>query len=234
MELRKEKKVLGGNAVLHFFKPNFCPHCGIGIDANCNITPCSDGYYFAIFTCTIGDCAKKFSGFYKIATVDDKNYDLDLLYTYPSQVPPNLGKFIRKYSPEFVRYYQQAFESESLGNIELAACGYRNAIEVMIKDYVFTSGKKTNIEKLHDMSLDKCIELFIEGMDEIVSAYAVKEFGNSSAHYPPLEEQPPLDFEEFKKCLAILISRMDEKFMTLDFAKVLPSRFAQKLDLPSQ
>jgi len=151
---------------------------------------------------------------------------LKMLYTYPEPFQSELSEQIRNLSPRCVDLYSQAASAERLGHLDLAACGYRNAIEALVKDYAIKYKDIKADEKLMRKRLQECIADYLDGIDEAVSAYMIKEFGNSATHYPLLGH--PFDFQEQREYLEIFMRFMTDKIRIQEVAKRLPAKHTDK------
>ena len=206
-------------------KPNFCPHCGTGIDARiANKAVLGRGYFAVVYQCTVRDCRKFFFSAYF------KSEGLDIFCTHPRVRVPDAASEISALSPRFCDLYGQSAEAEASGNFDLAACGYRNAVEALVKDFAVKHKGAVADAGLMRKPLQDCIADYLDGLDEAVSAYMVKEFGNSAAHYPQLGR--PFDFSEQKAYLEAFLQYMAGKLKILGIAERLPQKHLLKFQTP--
>ena len=124
--------------------PVECPHCGAystpQISAHTSISHSGMKIWLLIF---YNDCCDKQS----FAIYKKQGGNAEFLGILPAvhklpQLPESLGKI----SPRFVSLYQQSFDAEQNSYFELAGSGYRNAIEVLIKDFAIQELKVSEKE----------------------------------------------------------------------------------------
>ena len=210
-------------------KPACCPHCGNGINADIvQATNAGNKYRMVVFKCNLPSCAKVFACLY--AENDPKTHDTDFLYMYPHAPMSSVAQVLFDTSARFKTLYRQAERAERAGDTDLAACGYRNAIEALIKDFAHVFKDIPLDEKLKGKSIHSCIADYLQGMDETITAYFVKEHGNSATHYPPVGE--PFDFAEQKDFLEAFLSAMTSRIKIQLRARDLSDRVRRKFGLP--
>jgi len=95
-----------------------------------------------------------------------------------------------------VSSYNQAYSSESNGHFELASCGYRNALEILIKDYainILGEDKKSVVGK----DLIEAINAYMK--DDLLKngAHAIRILGNDKTHYE--KKYDHISFDALKK-----------------------------------
>lgn len=127
-----------GSSTLKFESelPLECPHCSAygvpSIVASTHVVHKSNTYHLLILE---HSCCDKISQ--AIYRVNDGSGEL--LSLLPQII--KRGDFpdsIKKISPHFIELYNQCYEAEQRGFLELAGSGYRNALEVLIKDYAIS------------------------------------------------------------------------------------------------
>ena len=102
--------------------------------------------------------------------------------------------------------YHEASKAEFDGNLDLAGCGYRNAMEILIKDYAINclGEEKNKVVKKH---LDEAIEEFLPNYKYKNVADVVRILGNDTTHYEKKYEE--IDFSVLKQYLDIFIEVID-------------------------
>ena len=211
--------------------PSVCPHCGVVVEARAGLSFCGRNVFIAFFTCTVPSCQKISFAVY-LEEFEGARI-LNFLYMHPSAHRPEMSAEIKGLSPRCNELYTQAIAAESLGHFDLASCGYRNAIEALVKDYAIKYKGAAADEKLMRKSLQSCIMEYLDGLDEAVSAYMVKEFGNFATHYPQLGTLE-FDFSEQRIYLEIFLRYMSDKIKILEIAATLPPKHLQKFSAPAQ
>lgn len=142
--------------------------------------------------------------------IDFENKECILCALAPS---PSLGyenHILSQISPRFILSYNQALRAESVGDIELSAIGYRQALECLIKDYAITelnADKNTVIKQ----SLFEAIEIYLKESELISVADVVRILGNDYAHYD--RKYPQHDFKLLKTYMDIFIKMIEAKIL---------------------
>lgn len=189
--------------------PIICPYCGayiqpaqsrsVGISYNNGI--------IILVTFYVTCCNKLFFSTYEKTS---SNNALKLLYTYPLYQLDKLPKCIHEISPRFVELYKQANYAESMNFFELAGTGYRNALEVLIKDYAINELNKPKKEVV-SKKLFKAIELYLPNIKLSNSADVVRVLGNDHTHYERRYED--IDFDILKQYLKIFINAIETEYL---------------------
>ena len=229
MKMRSETIPIN-NQRYYYEKPNVCPHCGLVVDTTAKLA-LTGSVCVIIFTCPAADCGRLSYATYSINT-EAKN--LSLQTTYPLPQMEGIPQSLVELSPEFANRCREAFAAENLEHYGLAACGYRNAIEAVIKDYVLAYLEPDiDLRLLRRQSIDECIRLYLSDIDTTVSAFFTKDLGNRATHHPKIEGEE-VDYDEFKIYFGLFLMSMDSKVRIRRLQAGLPSRHALKFDSPPQ
>lgn len=188
--------------------PVECPHCGAystpQISAHTSLSYSGMKIWLFIF---YNDCCDKQS--FAIYKKQGGNAEflgiLPVVHKLP-QLPESLGKI----SPRFVALYQQSFDAEQNSYFELAGSGYRNAIEVLIKDFAIQELKVPEKE-VRKKSLSQAIETYLPNINASVSADVMRVLGNDYTHYERRYED--VDFQVLKRYLQIFINSIDCEYL---------------------
>lgn len=189
----------------NYMKVMTCPYCNIGTDApRLSIVPCTieNGVIAnATYKCT--SCDKIFHVSYvKLETEEMfKPYSV-----YPNFQGRNFSDEISNVSPRFIRLYNQAYKAEYDNNLELAGCGYRNALEVLIKDYAINVLKEKK-EEVVNIKLHGAIGKYLPDVDMSKCADVVRILGNDNTHYE--RDYENIDFNVLKQYLNIFIEMIE-------------------------
>ena len=151
------------------------------------------------------------------------------LITIPAVGASPIEKRLIETSPRFAELFQQAARAENNGDFDLAASGYRNASEALIKDYAIRYLNVPSNQKLREKSFDSCIREYLSVLEATVSSYVVKELGNTATHYPIHPEAEEFDFDQLKKFLEIFLQQMNTKILTAETALRLPKRIQETI-----
>lgn len=186
-------------------KPQTCPHCSVNTDAHyVQQSKTSDfdtsGTELITFIWRCTACKKIFVSFHGY-----KNKQCTYLDRFPKISTQFNDPEIEKISPRFIEMYNQALHAEDDGGYNLAAVGFRSALEILIKDYaVICLGKSKD-----DVSSKKLIGAITEYLGEsdlIKTADVVRILGNDHTHYE--RKYPEYDFNLLKSYMNIFISQI--------------------------
>lgn len=193
-----------GNFSGNYKKPSVCPHCGFGTDA-----PLVQKDTFS------------FNGHHLFSTACGKYFFFACEYDsgktdYAPIVYPNIAftpysnNILEKISPRFIDMYNQALQSEFHKNIELAAIGYRSALEILVKDYAI-SELGLNPEEVSSKKLCSAIGTYLNQEELVKTADVVRILGNDYTHYE--RKYPQHDFELLKGYMEIFLKQIEVRYM---------------------
>lgn len=190
-------------------KPATCPHCGFGTDATFidrNIYTFNDNKLL-IGSCKCTSCGKNF--FFACEKTSEEN--ANMVCMYPS-ISFSLYKneILTQISPRFIDMYNQALQSEFVGNIELAAIGYRSALEILIKDYAVSELKVPESEVVNKKLFD-AIKTYLNQDELISTADVVRILGNDYTHYQ--RKYPQHEFDLLKGYMEIFLKQIEICYM---------------------
>lgn len=193
-------------------KPRICPYCGNGNDATIGdhsvikMTHSASALVGA-FKCTLCDKVFLHACYRETAT---GNTDAVAAFTYPRNKPVYDNPVIANFSPRFISVYKQALRSEFYNDIELAAIGYRAALEILVKDYAVNE-LSVSPEEAAKKTLFDSISDYLGSKDLISAADVVRILGNDYAHYE--RKHSDLDFNVLKKYMDLLINLVEAKYL---------------------
>lgn len=188
-------------------KPRFCPICRTpqeGTRSDSKLFPAEEKQFYGVVVYTCNSCGKKYLVNYNV-DVDTKKAEFGAFY--PTFTAAYRNDLLAEFSPRFIELYNQALRSELAGDIDLAATGYRHALECLVKDYAIN-----RLEKDHDevcrKSLCQAIGDYFDS-DMARAADVIRILGNDYTHYE--RRYPELDFEVLKKYMEIVIRLVETK-----------------------
>lgn len=186
-------------------KVSTCPYCNISTDATrVGIKPFTikNGLIADVtFNCT--SCDKVFHVSY--VKLNDENM-FNPYSVYPNFQGREFSDEIKNISPRFVKLYNQTYKAEYDNNLELAGCGYRNALEVLIKDFAINVLKEKK-EEVVKIKLYGAIEKYLSDVDMSKCADVVRILGNDNTHYE--RDYENIDFKVLKQYLNIFIEMIE-------------------------
>lgn len=142
------------------------------------------------------------------------NYQTTLLDVYPHLKSITLPDKIKELSPRFSNLYEQSYTAEQNGHIELAGSGYRNSIEILIKDFAI---QKLNApeDEVCKLSLYDAIGKYLTEVNiETSAADVIRVLGNDYTHYQ--RKYDDIDFIIVKKYLEIFIQQIETKLLLME------------------
>lgn len=188
-------------------KPHYCPIClspqeGSRIDSK--LWAACEGLHYGTVMYQCNSCGKKYLATYDIDTKHEKG---TFKAFYPVLAVTYEDDLLQPVSPRFVDLYGQALRAEATGDIDIAATGYRNALECLVKDYAISELHEDR-ETVERKSLYDAIEAYL---DEalIKTADVVRILGNDYTHYK--QKYRDIDFENLKSYMEIFISLVQTK-----------------------
>lgn len=188
-------------------KPKVCPHCGAYIEAHLVNLNKLDIDEMTIYLVILRSncCNKHFFVTYRVS-----NRIGELLTVYPSFKAEKLPDAIIEISPRFVELYNQAFFAEQNNFFELAGSGYRNSLEVLIKDYAIKELKEPENEVCKKKLFD-AIGKYLPSIRLSNSADVVRVLGNDYTHYERKYDE--IEFEILKRYLHIFINNIENEYL---------------------
>lgn len=184
-----------------YMKVSTCPYCNISTDATqIGIKP------FAIENGLVADGIYKCTSCDKIFHVSYVKLNDENVFTpysvYPNFQGRDFSDELKNTSPRFIKLYNQAYKAEYDNNLELAGCGYRNALEVLIKDFAINVLKEKK-EEVVKIKLYGAIGKYLSDVDMSKCADVVRILGNDNTHYE--RDYENIDFKVLKQYLNIFI-----------------------------
>jgi hypothetical protein len=201
----KKQMVVGGTAIYSgpYKKPTTCPRCGTGTDG-----PILDGHKVLYGTspncglilsiqCThCGHC------FLAIYEYESKTSQATYIACLPGPTGAELYQGLVQLSPRFEKVHRQAEFAELNGMIDLAAIGYRTALEILIKDYAVQELKEEP-DTVANKKLAAAISAYLKQDRLVKTADVVRLLGNDYTHYQ--KEFPEHDFVILKRYYKIFL-----------------------------
>lgn len=207
MKTTKVGKVSFGNKTYKAEIPIICPYCGAYIspqlerNAAINFNSSVVGVVSFSSTC----CENQFLVCYE----SENDSNAKLFYVYPAAETERISDEIRSISPRFCNLYNQASAAETLNFGELAGAGYRNALEVLIKDYAIVELGKSE-EEVKNKKLFSAIGDYVPQI-VINAADVVRVLGNDFTHYERRYEG--IDLQVLKRYLQIFIQSIETQYL---------------------
>ncbi len=203
-------------------KPDLCPACGRKIDA---VFYCAFGYgsldhsrIEIVFRCPSKGCNHLFVAYYYVL---GPPYDYFVMRSSMLPLIVEKRKFpdiIKDISKEFLTIFNQAMLAEKNGLDQVCGCGYRRALEFLIKDYLILlhPNEEDEIKKLW---LGKTIER-INNRNIKICAERAAWLGNDESHYVRVWQDK--DIENLKDLIDLVVMWIDSEEKTKKYEKEMP------------
>lgn len=190
--------------------PLECPYCGKVIEftqrgySSLDINIYNTYYIFLLYSKC---CDKNSVASYRH---DKKNKIIEFLSMYPNPKPSVLPDSIHVLSPRFITLYADSEYTYSKNMFELAGSGFRNALEILIKDFAINELNEDSKE-VSKKSLFDAIESYLPDPKLKKAADVVRILGNDYTHYDRKYNQYDIDL--LKVYLDIFIKRIDAEYL---------------------
>ena len=193
-----------------YLKPATCPHCGVSVDAVLGERSVIsvDSSYLLSSACRCTACGKTF--FFSCRRIQSSSAQAQIVAIWPTSDSPYTNDNLSIISPRFINMYNQALRAESKGDIELAAIGFRSALEILVKDFAVNE-LKIDVDEVSKKSLCNAIGEYLNQEYLIKTADVVRIFGNDYTHYQ--EKYPDKDFSILKSYMQIFLQLIDTQYM---------------------
>ncbi|MSA02943.1 DUF4145 domain-containing protein [Lactonifactor sp. BIOML-A3] len=123
---------------------------------------------------------------------------------------PYKNDILSNISERFINMYNQSLQAEFVENIELAAIGYRSALEILVKDFAVIELNKTHDEVVKK-SLCSAIGEYLAQPELVQTADVIRILGNDYTHYQ--RKYPEHDFTLLKGYMEIFIKQIEVQYM---------------------
>ena len=123
---------------------------------------------------------------------------------------PYTNEILSSISERFINMYNQALQAEFVDNIELAAIGYRSALEILVKDYAINELGKDS-DEVSKKSLCNAIGEYLNQQDLVATADVIRILGNDYTHYK--RKFPEHDFDLLKGYMNIFLKQIEVQYM---------------------
>lgn len=187
--------------------PLHCPYCGKSVEftaKQCHAHSLDNKIFYSYLL--YAKCCKK----HLIVTYLYEDEKFKFLSMYPNPLPSALPNGLHKISPRFIRLYADSERVYSDNMFELAGSGFRNALEILIKDYAIVELGEDK-DKISKMDLFTAIDKFLPDPMLKNAADVVRILGNDYTHYERKYEQYDVDL--LKTYLDIFIKRIDANYL---------------------
>ena len=188
-------------------KPMSCPYCGIHTDTAETVAQhflLTGTQRALVVGCRCTRCKKQF-----LAVYIEEDNRLTLNTIIPVADADEVHPGLKTVSPEFERIHQQSYRAELRGDIDIAAVGYRTALEVLIKDFAIRELGEEE-EEVASKKLAQAIEDYSGTVGMKNAENVVRKLGNDYTHYRKKYE--PFGFMELKHYYGIVLRALGVQY----------------------
>lgn len=206
--LTKPASIFSSNLRGNYIKPATCPFCGYGTDATFvkKEIYSFDKNYILAGSCKCTSCEKIF---FFACEYEENLLHNPILYP-PISFTPFKNETLSAISERFIDVYNQALQCEFVGNIELAAIGYRSSLEILIKDFAIKELEKS-LEEVSSKKLCAAISEYLNQPELVRTADVIRILGNDYTHYK--RKYPEHDFHLLKGYMDIFLKQIEVQYM---------------------
>lgn len=157
-------------------------------------------------------CNKPFNATYIVN--QNKRFDANLpgemTTVHPSSSSRVFPDIIREQFPRFVELYNQSYYAEDKGYLSLAGAGYRNALEVLVKDFAKNVLNEEH-SSIKNKTLCEAIKAYVPGVDPTIAAHGIRLIGNNFTHWE--QDVDLMDLETLHAFFEVVLSSITTKLL---------------------
>lgn len=188
--------------------PQQCPHCGIMVAPYSLRASGIDYTKYEEFIFLLHKCKGCEEKFLTTHLLNKKQQTTTFKSIYPPALNMEISDVIMKFSPKFIQIYRQAHTAELESHKELAAAGYRLALEILVKDFAKLE-QPERIEIISKMSLVECAKTYFPDLFVLVQSNLAEALGSDYIAYT--QDQNGVEFDELKYYLDIFLQNIEMK-----------------------
>lgn len=204
--------------------PDKCPYCHNNILPIPHYSYFNDYFHFweVYLSCPHSECLRGFQVSYQS---EHNSLIFDSYITKGHFESEKFDGKIVKISPSFSKIYNEAFQAEQHGLLEVCGMGYRKALEFLIKDYLENKNPESK-ETIRAKALGSCINQDIT--DENIKTVASRAtwIGNDETHY--VREFEDRDLEDLKNLIKLTVYWINSELLTESYKKEMVKKPKQK------
>src|SRR5438067_7625077 len=174
-----------------------------------------------VFQCPRNKCLQAFIGYYDGQY--DRNLNAPVLFLRASApftpIPPTHPKDVAALSAQFVAIYGEATAAEARGLKQVAGCGYRKAVEFLIKDFCVKENP-ADAEAIKTQRLGTVIQERISDPNIKAMAARATWIGNDETHYVRIWTDK--DMTDLKALMSLTVSCINTHLLTRKYVKEMP------------
>lgn len=153
------------------------------------------------------------------ASLQPEQIEKSRILVFPPQtVRIDFSQELMDLSPQFVKVYKQACESEFLNLDELAGMGYRKALEFVIKNFAI-SVHPTQEAEIKIKLLAQCIRDYINDQNIKSCAERAAWLGNDETHY--IRKWKNYDLDDLKILLRLTVNFIENDLLAKKFTAAM-------------
>nr|DAO86873.1 MAG TPA: MqsA [Caudoviricetes sp.] len=201
--------------------PSICPRCHTAVDAKIIDSRFVENEdrslvkLFVTYFCPACECI--FWGQYLSV---DRQVPTEQSFIPQNPKPQEFSKNISSLSPQFVKIFNQAYQAESLGLLEICGIGYRRSLEFLVKDYAIHK-EPSKSEEVKSLPLSKVVSEYMDSRLGSLAKAAVW-LGNDETHY--YRKHPDYDLKSLKIFLKTVVASIDDELIFENAQSLLNSQ----------
>ena len=206
--------------------PEECPSCKHKIAAS-YICAYEIGYDIflnnmiqLVFRCNFSKCKRLFVAFY---TENDQSPGYFMLNRYGLRIYSeaiSVHDKIKKLSPGFANIQRHAKIAEDNGLLEVCGCGYRRALEFLVKDYLIYKNPKAK-DVIRDTWLKDCIDRIEDDRIREMAKRAAW-LGNDATHY--YNKYKDKDLSNLKMLIELTMYWIQSELLTSEYKDTIKKK----------
>ncbi|GGG14380.1 hypothetical protein GCM10007425_05820 [Lysinibacillus alkalisoli] len=187
--------------------PQHCPHCGITVSPYSLRASGIDYTKHEEFIFLLHKCKGCDEKFLTTHILNKNTKEIQFRSIYPPAMHTAISSTIIQFSSNFIEIFKQAHTAELENHNQLAAAGYRLALEVLVKDYAKLI-QPTHLDKIKQMSLVDCAETYFPDLFALIQNDLTTVL---SSDYMTYTQTCPTEFNELKYYLDIFLQNIEMK-----------------------
>ena len=175
-----------------------------------------------VFQCPIKRCRRIFMGYYFSSDRLSSYYVLNTAWLPLVLEDPQVPDTVKKLSVRFDKAYAHAYYADKNGLREVCGCGYRRALELLIKDYLISkhSADPEKTKQIEAKRLGRCIDDDINDSRIKEVAKRAAWLGNDETHY--VRKWEDHDLENLRQLIELTMYWINAELTTKKYLDGMP------------
>ena len=176
-----------------------------------------------LYQCPSNICREIYAAYYR-QIAGTSRFSLMKTDIIRYSMPQEFSDSIKEISPAFIKIYNQALAAEINNLDEISGCGYRRALEFLIKDYLKNFYSEDEIKKteIENKFLSMCITEYINNDSIKNMAKRAAWLGNDQTHYIKIWEEH--DIGDLKNIINLTASYINTELLAKKYTEQMPEK----------